>query len=122
MLLLLRQGFDAVSDYQSLHSRIHRIRIQIRLPSEPDSVLPDGLAAGWQGPTVQLAAVLQPVADAFAAAAAFAFAFAAFAASAASAAVVEQPGQLVAFVQVPEKQEPAAQQHRVVPASYPHSG
>src|SRR5450830_128221 len=122
MLLLQGQGSAAVSDYQSLHIRIHRIRI--RLPTELASVLPNRPAADWQGPIAQLAAVLQPVADAFAAAAAFAFAFAfaAFAASAASAAVVEQPGQLVAFVQVPEKQEAAAQQHRVVPASYPHSG
>src|SRR5450830_1168247 len=119
MLLLQGQGSAAVSDYQSLHIRIHRIRI--RLPTEPASVLPDRPAADWQGPIVQLAAVLQPVADAFAAAAAFAFAFA-FAAFAASAAVVEQPGQLAAFVQVPERQEAAAQQHRVVPASYPHSG
>src|SRR5450830_1988423 len=117
MLLLQGQGSAAVSDYQSLHIRIHRIRI--RLPTEPASVLPDRPAADWQVPIVQLAAVLQPVADAFAAAAAFAFAFAfaAFAAFAASAAVVEHPGQLVAG-----KQEPAAQQHRVVPASYPHSG
>src|SRR5450830_1723364 len=109
MLLLLEQGV-AVSDYQSLHIRIHRIRIRIRLPTELASVLPDRPAADWQGPIVQLAAVLQPVADAFAAAAAFAFAFAfaAFAASAASAAVVEQPGQLAAFVQVPERQEAAA--------------
>src|SRR5450830_1005081 len=99
MLLLLEQGV-AVSDYQSLHIRIHRIRIRIRLPTELASVLPDRPAADWQGPIVQLAAVLQPVADASAAAAAFAFAFAfaAFAASAASAAVVEQPGQLAALV------------------------
>src|SRR5450830_1469854 len=107
MLLLQGQGSAAVSDYQSLHIRIHRIRI--RLPTEPASVLPDKPVADWQGPIVQLAAVLQPVAVALAAAAAF-------------AAVVEQPGPLAAFVQVPERQGPAAQQHRVVPASYPHSG